>query len=109
ACLLPGGPRPESLAQLIEQYVFSTERRVALFVFEDVQDPELIPYLVPGAGSSLVVTSRHWGPEHGLFEFKSVLDLGPLPINAALELLDGVAADVDTRQLAMRAGGNPLA
>lgn len=109
--LLPGAPLSASLEQLHEQFVLATERRSALFVFEDVEDPNLIPYLVPGTGSSLVVSSRHSSVTRPLFEFDSVLDLGPLSVDAAIALLllEGVGPEVDVRQLAMYAGGNPLA
>ena len=103
----PGVPAPTELSALRRHFESASRSSRALFVFEDLEDPELLPLLLPGSGSSAIVTSRR---ALDRAPFEHVVALGGLSMNAATELLSHVheAPEPELRRVAVQARGVPF-
>jgi len=105
--LRPGVPTPSGPSALRQHFVSTSRASRALFVFEDLEDPELVPLLLPGAGSSAIVTSRL---DLDLAPFDHVVALGGLSMHAATQLLSRVhqASEAELRRAAALTRGVPF-
>lgn len=94
-------PSTARSCDLPARFHFVTRERACLFIYEDLDDPELLDWLTPGPGSSMVVTSSTPGavPTRS---FNLRLMLSELDVDAALELLAPLPEALDHQALAQR-------
>ncbi len=100
-------PSDEPSADPGQRFRTATATMEALFVFEDVDAPEIAARLVPGERSSVIVTSRLRQQQPALFDH--VLSLAGLGVEAGAAMLHQRTAldDEVGRRLASAAAGNP--
>lgn len=113
ACGLPGSSLPSTVEQRAAMYRTLLAERKILVVLDNVAGEEQVRLLLPGAGSTVLLTSRR--PLTGLHG-AHLLRLDVLAVPDAVELLaavagkDRVAVDLDAAQrIAELCGGLPLA